>query len=156
MSDDNAAPSENAPAQNAAAQEDKTKCTVYVGSLSWSTNEDGLKAVFEKYGNITSVRIPRNDRDQSKGFGFVEFENEEDAKKACEMDGTELEGRALKVNISQPKSEGRGRDRRGGDRRGGDRYGDRRGGDRYGGDRRGGDRYGGDRRGGRNDRHGGY
>lgn len=152
MSDDNAAPAENVP------QEDKTKNTVYVGSISFDTTEEGLRSFFEEYGAITEVRIPRDHSNRSKGFGFVQFENAEDANKACEKDGQELDGRTIKVNISQPKGQGerRGGDRHGGDRRGGDRYGDRRGGDRYG-DRRGGDRYGGDRRGGRNnDRRGGY
>ena len=131
------------PKQEEQKEEDKTSQTVYVGSLSWNTTEDGLKAAFEKYGNITGVRIPHDDRDRSKGFGFVEFESAESASKACELDGTELDGRTIKVNISQPRQP-RSRDRGYGDRRGGDRYGDRRGGDRYG-DRRGGDRYG-DRR----------
>ena len=119
-------------------EEDKTKQTVYVGSLSWNTTEDGLREAFEKYGKVTAVRIPRDDRDRSKGFGFVEFENADEAAKACELDGTDLDGRNIKVNISQPRAP-RSHDRGYNDRRGGDRYGDRRG------DRRGGDRYG-DRR----------
>ena len=130
---------------------DNTSKTVYVGNLSWNVDEAMLRSSFSKYGEISSVRIPQNDRGQSKGFGFVEFSNSEDANKACDMNEAELDGRNIKVNISKPR-ENNG-ERRGGDRRGG--YGgggERRGGDRFhGGDRRGGDR----REGGYNDRRGG-
>ena len=93
------------PAQEEApqtAEEDKTQFTVYVGNLSWSTNEEGLKEAFKQYGNITSVRIPKYNNGRPKGFGFVEFETIEEANKACEMNDKELDGRTLKVNISKP------------------------------------------------------
>ena len=138
--------SEKQEEQQPEQQQDKTKLTVFVGNMSWDTTEEGLQKAFEQYGKITSTRIPKNAKNQSKGFGFVEFETEEEAKKACEMNEKELDGRTIKVNLSQPKSESSHHDRRGDDRRGG--YGDRRGYDRRGGDRRGYDR--------RNDRRGGY
>ena len=154
---DNEAHQEEQPQQEA---QDKTPLTVYVGNMSWNTTEDGLRAAFESYGKITSIRLPRDHKDRPKGFGFVEFETAEEANKACEMDGKDLDGRTLKVNISQPKkADHSDYDRRGdrGDRRGGyggrGDYGDRRGYDRGGDYRRGGDRRGYDRG---NDRRGGY
>ena len=135
--------------------EEGTSNTVYVGQLSWGVDEDMLRNNFEKFGEIISTRIPKDDRGRSKGFGFVEFKESSFAEEAVkEMDGKELDGRNIKVNISQPRERS---ERRGG----GGGYGDRRGGDRggYGGERRherreGGGGYGGDRRGG--DRRGGY
>ena len=126
------------PEEEQKNEDDKTSQTVYVGSLAWATNEDGLRAAFEKYGNITAVRIPHDDRDRSKGFGFVEFETAEEAEKALEMDGQELDGREIKVSISRKARNDHPRERRGGyhhDNRHNDHYDNRRGGDRRGGNR---------------------
>jgi RNA recognition motif-containing protein len=111
------------------SHEENSKKTLYIGNLKFESNEDTLKEVFGKYGRIVEARVPRNERGRSKGFGFVQFETEEEAQKAVEgMDNQELDGRTLRVNISQPRTGGRGGDSYGG-RRGG--YGDREGG--YGG-----------------------
>ena len=80
---------------------------LFVGNLPWAVREDKLKEAFSEFGEITDVIVIVDRRtNRSKGFGFVEFANEEDAKKAMEsMDGKELEGRELRVNEAKPKEE---------------------------------------------------
>ncbi len=77
---------------------------LYIGGLPYSVTEDGLKEHFSQAGEVASVVIIKDKMSgRSKGFGFVEFVNEEDAKKAIEMfDGKELEGRNLTVNEARP------------------------------------------------------
>lgn len=72
---------------------------VFVGGLNWGTTEDALKAAFSSFGKIESVEIMREKRKKrSRGFGFVTYLYKEAAQNAClEMDGTELEGRIIKV-----------------------------------------------------------
>ncbi len=80
---------------------------LYVGNLSYSTTEDSLKEAFSSYGDIASVAVI-TDRatGRSKGFGFIEFENEAEGKAAMEaMNNSELDGRTLKVDVARPKSE---------------------------------------------------
>lgn len=81
---------------------DKNK--LFVGSLPWSINSDGLRELFAQYGEITEAMVI-SDRDtgRSKGFGFVTFASEESAQKALEMDGKEVEGRTIVVNIAKPR-----------------------------------------------------
>ena len=84
---------------------------IYVGNLSFQTTEDSLSDFFREVGAVDSVSII-TDRDtgRSKGFGFVEM-NDEDADKAiAELNGKELSGRALTVNEARPREDrGRGR-----------------------------------------------
>jgi len=77
---------------------------LYVGSISYDTNEDGLKQAFSKAGTVESVNIiVDRETGRSKGFGFVEMGNEEEAKKAIEMfNGKELDGRTIKVSEARP------------------------------------------------------
>lgn len=77
---------------------------LYVGGLPYSTNEDTLRASFEKAGPVESaVIIMDKMTGRSKGFGFVEMVNDADADKAIEMwNGQELEGRRLTVNEARP------------------------------------------------------
>ncbi|MFC2091701.1 RNA recognition motif domain-containing protein, partial [Elusimicrobiota bacterium] len=72
---------------------------LYVGNLSYSVTEDKLRELFSKYGQIKeAVVIKDKQTDRSKGFGFVEFETPEEARKAADdLNGTEHEGRSLKV-----------------------------------------------------------
>lgn len=81
---------------------DKNK--LFVGSLPWSITNDSLRELFAAYGEITDA-VVINDRDtgRSKGFGFVTFATEESAQKALEMDGKEIEGRTIVVNIAKPR-----------------------------------------------------
>ena len=104
---------------------------IYVGNLSWGTTEDILRETFAQYGEVLSARII-TDRDtgRSRGFGFVEMENEDEANAAIEaLNGQEQDGRPLTVNEARPRAPRQG----GGDRRGG---GGSRGGGGYGGNRR--------------------
>jgi len=80
---------------------------LFVGSLPWSTTSDELKDHFSKAGSVTSATVI-TDRmtGRSKGFGFVEFENDGDADKAIEMfNGSELGGRNITVNEARPMEE---------------------------------------------------
>jgi len=101
---------------------------IFVGNLSFNTNEDELRQAFEAYGQVERVSI-LTDRDtgRSRGFGFVEMASNEDGEKAiAALNGSQLGGRTINVNEARPKTErggggGGGRDR--GDR--GDRGGRR-------------------------------
>lgn len=82
------------------------KNKLFVGSLPWSINSDSLKALFAQYGEITdAVVIMDRNTGRSKGFGFVTFAKEEDAQKALEMNGKEVEGRTLVVNVAKPRED---------------------------------------------------
>jgi RNA recognition motif-containing protein len=117
---------------------------IFVGNLSYSTNEESLQALFQAHGVVASVKVIRDkETGQSRGFAFVEMANDAEAKAAMTaLNGKELDGRNLKVNEARPKNEGGAG---GGGFRGGDRGGDRGG---FRGGPRGGDR-GGDRGGNR-------
>ena len=80
---------------------------IYVGNLSYQTSEDDLKVAFGNHGEVASVAIIRDKfTDQSKGFGFVEMPDDEQAKAAIgALDGTELKGRQMKVNEARPRVE---------------------------------------------------
>ncbi|MBX7057507.1 MAG: RNA-binding protein [Leptospirales bacterium] len=100
---------------------------LFVGGLSWNTNNDGLRRSFEQFGAVEEAKVILDrDTGRSRGFGFVTFSQEEDAARAmAEMDGQNLDGRTIRVNQAEdnrgPRGGG-GRGERGGDR--GDR-GDR-------------------------------
>ncbi len=81
---------------------DKNK--IFVAGLPWSINNDSLKELFSSYGEITeAIVITDRDTGRSKGFGFVTFANSDNAQKALEMAGKEVEGRTLVVNIAKPR-----------------------------------------------------
>ena len=80
---------------------------LFVGNLSFQTTEDELRSIFEPYGEITRLQV-MTDRDtgRSRGFAFVELSDEDEAAKAItELNGKELDGRALNVNEARPKPE---------------------------------------------------
>ncbi|MBN1539268.1 MAG: RNA-binding protein [Candidatus Thermoplasmatota archaeon] len=80
---------------------------IYVGNLSFDAGEEDIRKVFEEFGSVDTVKIVM-DRftNRSKGFGFVEMTNDEEAKKAIsKLDGKEHLGRALKVNAARPREE---------------------------------------------------
>ncbi len=95
---------------------DKNK--LFVGGLPWAVTSEELAKLFASYGEIVEA-IVISDRitGRSKGFGFVTFADEESAKKALEMDGKEVGGRNIVVNIAKPRENkvgGGGQDFRGG------------------------------------------
>ena len=94
------------------------KNKLFIGSFPWSVTNDSLREMFAQYGEITEAIII-NDREtgRSKGFGFVTFAKEEDAQKALEMHGKEIEGRTIVVNMAKPREERTGGYRRDNNRR---------------------------------------
>ena len=78
---------------------------LFVGSLPWSVNDEGLKQVFTPFGKVVSATVVSDRRSgRSKGFGFVEMENDSEAKAAIEaLNGSELDGRNIVVNEAKPK-----------------------------------------------------
>jgi RNA recognition motif-containing protein len=97
---------------------------LFVGSLSWDTNDEGLNAAFSPYGEISEA-IVISDRytGRSRGFGFVTFNDDEAADKAIEaLNGTELDGRTIRVDVAQAKERSGGGGGGGGGDRGGDRW----------------------------------
>jgi len=80
---------------------------LFVGNMSFQTTESELRALFEPFGEITRIQV-MTDRDtgRSRGFAFVEMAKDEDAAKAiAELNGKEVDGRALNVNEARPKPE---------------------------------------------------
>jgi RNA recognition motif-containing protein len=92
---------------------------IFVGNLPFSTTQEELESLFSESGAVTSVNII-TDRfsGKSRGFGFVEMDNQEEAQAAIErLNGNELQGRPLTVNEARPQRErSRGPRRDGGDR----------------------------------------
>ena len=80
---------------------------LYVGGLPYSTTSDGLKTVFSKAGAVTSATVIIDKMSgRSKGFGFVEMENDSEATAAIDMfNGNEIEGRKVTVNEARPMEE---------------------------------------------------
>ncbi|KAK7306623.1 hypothetical protein VNO77_44574 [Canavalia gladiata] len=81
---------------------------LFVGGLSWSVDEKSLKDAFSSFGDVTEVRIVYDkDSGRPRGFGFVIFSNEDDAKCAKDaMDGKALLGRPLRINFALEKIRG--------------------------------------------------
>jgi RNA recognition motif-containing protein len=80
---------------------------IFVGNLSFGATEDSVRSMFEAYGPVDRVSIV-TDRDsgQARGFGFVEMSANADADRAiAELNGRELDGRALNINEARPKTE---------------------------------------------------
>ena len=126
---------------------------IYVGNLPYSATEEDVTGLFANYGPVSRVKII-TDREtgRSKGFAFVTLGDQSQLNAAIEaLNGFDYQGRALRVNASEPKE-----NKPGGYGGGGGYGGDRRGGGGYGGDRRGGGGYGGDRRGGGGYKGGGH
>lgn len=86
---------------------------LYVGNLPYDITDGKLNEMFSKFGTPDSAKvIIDRDSGRSKGFGFVEFSNADQAKQALSLDGTDFGGRSLKVNEARPKNDnGGGRSR---------------------------------------------
>lgn len=78
---------------------------IYVGNLSFKVSDQELMEVFEEFGEVTSAKVIKDrETGRSKGFGFVEMENDNEAQAAIdELDGAEINGRTVKVNKARPK-----------------------------------------------------
>ena len=80
---------------------------IYVGNLSYDLQDNDLQQIFAEYGAVSSAKIIQDrDSGRSKGFGFVEMPNDDEAGKAIEeLNGKDLEGRNLTVNEARPREE---------------------------------------------------
>jgi len=98
---------------------------LYVGGLSYSTTSETLREHFAQCGTVESASVVTDKfSGQSRGFGFVEMATAEEAQRAIsELNGKELDGRKLTVNVSNPRPAGGGGGPRGGGPRGGGRPG---------------------------------
>lgn len=80
---------------------------LFVGKLSYNTTDDSLRAAFAQFGTVVSAQvIIDRDTNRSKGFGFVEMETQEQADAAIKaLDGNDLDGRSVAVNVARPREE---------------------------------------------------
>ncbi|NCC61381.1 MAG: RNA-binding protein [Verrucomicrobiae bacterium] len=93
---------------------------IYVGNIAFNTTEDDLQEAFQQFGSVTSAAvITDRHTGRSKGFGFVEMDNDEEARTAIStLNGQEVGGRRVVVSEARPREEGASRPPRGG----GDRF----------------------------------
>jgi RNA recognition motif-containing protein len=89
---------------------------LYVGNLAYGVTDGNLQQMFEAHGTVQSAQVIMDrDTGRSKGFGFVEMGNDQEAQAAiAALNGKEVEGRRLAVNEARPKTEGGGGGGRGG------------------------------------------
>jgi len=83
------------------------KPSLFVGSLNFKTRDDTLKAFFEQVGAVSRAKVvmERDNPNRSRGFGFVEFEDDANLQKAIdELNGKELDGRPITVRKSEPRA----------------------------------------------------
>jgi RNA recognition motif-containing protein len=79
---------------------------IFVGNLPFSTNSNDLETLFASYGDVTRAQVI-SDRDtgRSRGFGFVEMDDDAEAQAAIEgLDGTDVDGRQIRVNVARERS----------------------------------------------------
>lgn len=81
---------------------------VYVGNLPYRVRDKELREYFEQVGAVKDAIVPLNGDRRSMGFGFVEFETEEAFQKALGMNGTDMEGRPLRIDAARPKPDRNG------------------------------------------------
>ncbi|MEO6761732.1 MAG: RNA-binding protein [Candidatus Saccharimonadales bacterium] len=104
---------------------------LFVGSLPWAVDDSALEDLFKEFGTVASAKvIVDRDTNRSRGYGFVEFEDDAAAKAAIDkLNGTDMQGRAIVVNEARPQEDRPRRDFNGGGNGGGNRDNFRR--DRY-------------------------
>lgn len=100
---------------------------LFVGSLSWNVDDNMLEEFFSAAGKVVSAKvIVDRDTNRSKGFGFVEMSSDEEAKAAIDqLNGKDLDGRAISVNEARPREDKPRGSFGGGNRGGGQGYGNR-------------------------------
>lgn len=89
---------------------------LFVGGISWNTDDSSLAAAFEAFGTVEEAKvITERDTGRSRGFGFVTMSTADEAQAAISgLDGQEIDGRAVRVNVAQERQRGGGGGRRGG------------------------------------------
>jgi RNA recognition motif-containing protein len=87
---------------------------LYVGNLAFGVTDNDLQQMFAAHGSVRSAQVIMDrDTGRSKGFGFVEMDNDQEAQAAITaLNGTQVDGRSINVNEARPKSEGGGGRRR--------------------------------------------
>ncbi|CAN6327609.1 unnamed protein product [Urochloa humidicola] len=100
------APTSSSPALFNAARLMSSK--LFVGGLAWGTDDQSLKQAFSNYGEVIEARvITDRETGRSRGFGFVSFSNDDEAKDAlAKMDGQQLDGRSVRVNFANERPAG--------------------------------------------------
>ncbi|MEO5949470.1 MAG: RNA-binding protein [Candidatus Saccharimonas sp.] len=80
---------------------------LFVGKLSFNTTDDSLRGLFEQYGTVVSAQVAVDrDSNRSRGFGFVEMEEDADAQKAiAALDGKTFEDREIVVSVARPRED---------------------------------------------------
>ncbi|MBK8971161.1 MAG: RNA-binding protein [Hahellaceae bacterium] len=80
---------------------------IYVGNLSYQVTEDDLRGAFTAFGQVSRVNVVKDrETGRSKGFGFVEMDNADEAKNAIEkLNNTDLKGRQMNVNEARPRED---------------------------------------------------
>lgn len=83
------------------------KQSLFVGSLAYATTDDSLREFFEQIGEVERATVAKDrETNRSRGFGFVTFADEANNQKAIdELDGKELDGRTITVNVARPKED---------------------------------------------------
>ncbi|MCE9636754.1 MAG: RNA-binding protein [Planctomycetes bacterium] len=83
---------------------------LYVGGLAWATTDEGLSAAFAPFGKLISAKVVKDrETGRSRGFGFVEYETPEEAKKGLEaMNNTQIDGRTIRIDLAQERVGGPG------------------------------------------------
>lgn len=94
------------------------KQNLFVGSLAYATTDDDLKAFFEQIGEVERASVAKDrETNRSRGFAFVTFVDEADNQKAIDqLNGKELDGREITVNVARPRDDKPRRDNNGGGR----------------------------------------
>ncbi len=89
----------------ALSESGSSRVNIYVGNISYNSTEDDLREAFGQYGEVTAVRvITDRDTGRSKGFGFVEMSDDDQAREAMQaLDGNDFMGRDIKVNEARPR-----------------------------------------------------
>lgn len=79
---------------------------IYVGNLAFSTSTSDLERLFAEYGTVTRAQVVEDrETGRSRGFGFVEMSSSDEAQNAIStLDGSEVDGRNLKVNVAKERS----------------------------------------------------
>lgn len=92
------------------------KTNLFIGSLAYATTDDSLREFFEQIGEVERASVAKDrDTNRSRGFGFVTFADEANNQKAIdELDGKELDGRAITVSVARPREDKPRRDSNGG------------------------------------------
>jgi nucleolin len=93
--------------------------TIFIGNVGYNTTKETLWQFFEYYGTVNDLRIAMDQEGNPRGFAHCEFSTPEEAKASLAANGESVDGRAIRIDLSAPKSSGGSRGGFGGDRRGG-------------------------------------